>query len=81
MPIVALLALPLAQVNPRQGRYLKLLPAIVLYLSYIVIIMAVVNGVAREQTSSWLFWAIHLGYLALALLLLSWPIRRKKVAA
>ena len=81
VPIVALLALPLAQVNPRQGRYLKLLPAIVLYLSYIVIIMAVVNGVAREQTSSVLFWAIHLGYLALALLLLSWPIRRKKVAA
>ncbi len=80
VPIVALLALPLAQVNPRQGRYLKLLPAIVLYLSYIVVIMAVVNGVGRDQMSPWLFWPVHMGYLTLALVLLSGPIRRRKVA-
>ncbi|MEL0029096.1 MAG: LPS export ABC transporter permease LptF, partial [Perlucidibaca sp.] len=47
VPVVSLLALPLAKVNPRQGRFLKLLPAIVLYLSYVVLIVAVKNAVEK----------------------------------
>lgn len=77
VPVVALLALPLAQVNPRQGRYLKLLPAIVLYLSYVVVIMAVANGVAKSQLATWLFWVVHGMYLGLGLSLLNWPLIRR----
>lgn len=80
VPVVALLALPLAQVNPRQGRYLKLLPAIVLYLSYVVVIMAVTNGVAKAQLASWLYWVVHAMYLGLALSLLNWPLIRRSRA-
>lgn len=78
VPIVLLLALPLAQVNPRQGRYLKLLPAVVLYLSYIVVIMAITNGVAEGAVSAWLYAAAHAGFLMLALGLINAPQWRQR---
>lgn len=38
--VLTLIVVPLAQVNPRQGRYAKLLPAILLYLSYYLLLSA-----------------------------------------
>ena len=76
VPIIALLALPLAKVNPRQGRYLKLLPAIVLYLSYVVLLAAVKNGVEKESLRSSAYWAVHGLYLLLALVMLHGKPRR-----
>lgn len=78
VPVVSLLALPLARVNPRQGRYLKLLPSIVLYLSYVLFLIAIKNGVEKSQLQAWVFWGVHVLYLALALVLLGWnPLRRQ----
>lgn len=77
VPVVSLLALPLAKVNPRQGRYLKLLPAIVLYLSYVVLIVAVKNAVEKSELSAHYFWAVHMLYLVLALALLYGKPRRR----
>lgn len=77
VPVVTLLALPLARVNPRQGRYLKLLPAIVLYLSYVVLIVAVRNGVEKDDFGSGIFWSVHGLYLILALVLLHGRPRRR----
>src|SRR5690606_4677771 len=37
--VVTLLAVPLAKVNPRQGRFLKLLPAILLYMAYLALLI------------------------------------------
>ncbi len=71
-PIAALLALPLAKVNPRQGRYLKLLPAILLYISFVVLIGATRNSIEKGKLVPIALWAVHLSYFALALLLLSW---------
>ncbi|MBH1970438.1 MAG: LPS export ABC transporter permease LptF [Moraxellaceae bacterium] len=71
-PIAALLALPLAKVNPRQGRYLKLLPAILLYISFVVFIGATRNSIEKGKLIPIALWAVHLSYLVLALLLLSW---------
>lgn len=71
-PIAVLLALPLAKVNPRQGRYLKLLPAILLYISYVVFIGATRNSVDKAKLGQAALWSVHLGYLALGLLLLGW---------
>ena len=76
VPIIALLALPLAKANPRQGRYLKLLPAIVLYLSYVVLLAAVKNGVEKESLRSSAYWAVHGLYLFLALVMLHGKPRR-----
>ncbi len=77
VPVVSLLALPLAKVNPRQGRYLKLLPAIVLYLSYVVLIVAVKNAVEKGDLKSYAFWGAHAIYLVLALVLLHGTPRRR----
>ncbi len=67
VPIVALLAFSLSRVNPRQGRYLKLFPAILLYLSYVVAIAAVRNNVEKERLQENMIWLVHAGYLALSL--------------
>lgn len=69
-PVAALLAFALSRVNPRQGRYLKLLPAILLYLSYVVAIGAARNAIDKGRGSEALVWGIHLAYFLLAVLLL-----------
>ena len=66
-PIAALLALSLAK-----GRYLKLLPAILLYISFVVFIGATRNSIEKGKLLPMALWAVHLSYFALALLLLSW---------
>ncbi len=71
-PIAALLALPLAKVNPRQGRYLKLLPAILLYISFVVLVGATRNSIEKGKLLPIALWAVHIGYFVLALLLLCW---------
>lgn len=80
VPILSLLAMPLAKVNPRQGRYLKLLPALVLYLSYIILIVAIKNAVEKKELLSYAFWGIHALYLSLALVLTYWQPKRRGVA-
>lgn len=67
VPVAMLLAFALSRVNPRQGRYLKLLPAILLYLSYVVAIGAARNAIDKGRGGEGAVWAIHLGYLLLAL--------------
>ena len=79
IPIVVLLALPLAQVNPRQGRYVKLLPAIFLYLFYLALLMSARGAVddGRLSTSIGLWW-VHGMYLIIALLMYCYePVARK----
>lgn len=71
VPVVALLALPLARVNPRQGRYFTLLPAILLFLSYVVLIAAARNGVEKGRLTSTAAWGVHGFYLVLALVMLN----------
>lgn len=71
-PIAVLLALPLAKVNPRQGRYLKLLPAILLYISYVVLIGAARNSIDKAKLTPIGLWSVHGVYLLLGLVLLSW---------
>lgn len=70
VPVVTLLAIPLARVNPRQGRYLKLLPAIMLFFAYIVLIVAVKNGVEEGSLPVATFWAVHALFLLLGTYLL-----------
>lgn len=81
VPIIALLALPLAKVNPRQGRYLKLLPAIVLFLSYVVLLAAVKNGIEKESLTLSANLGVHVIYLLLALVMLHGKPRRSTTRA
>ncbi|KPB76889.1 LPS export ABC transporter permease LptF [Pseudomonas cannabina] len=77
--IVTLMAIPLSRVNPRQGRYLKLLPAILLYMSYLAILISVRSSLEKGKLPLSLgMWWVHAIYLAIGLVLFYWePIRLK----
>ena len=71
-PIAALIAFPMARVNPRQGRFLKLLPAILFYISYVVLIAAARNAIDKGKTGPVAVWGVHGFFLLLAAVLLTW---------
>lgn len=66
--IVAIIGMALSQVNPRQGRFARLLPAIVLFLAYYSLLMRlrdqIGKGVAGAELNVWL---LHLVFLALGI--------------
>ena len=71
--IVTLLAVPLSRTDPRQGRYAKLLPAVMLYFAYLVML----NGLRGALESGSVpigvtLLPVHLLFLLIAALLLSW---------
>ncbi|MFC3033192.1 LPS export ABC transporter permease LptF [Pseudoalteromonas fenneropenaei] len=64
IPLLTLIAVPLSVVNPRQGKFAKLVPAISLYLGYFILLNAARFAVAdgKIPTSIGLWW-IHLSAL------------------
>lgn len=69
--IVTLLAVPLARVNPRQGRFIKLLPAIVLYMSYLALLIASRDALDKGRIPAAVgMWPIHGLFLLIGLFLL-----------
>ena len=77
--ITAFLALPLSRTQPRQGRYGKLLPGILIYVSYVVFLQSVSNELEdKPELPMILLWSVHMLYLSLALLLFCWPAIRRR---
>ncbi|WP_312256419.1 LPS export ABC transporter permease LptF [Stutzerimonas nitrititolerans] len=84
--VVTLLAVPLSKVNPRQGRFLKLLPAILLYMTYLALLIAARGAMDKGRIPVVVgLWAVHGLFLAIGLLMLFWePLqlqRRKRRAS
>lgn len=80
--VVTVLAVPLARVNPRQGRFLKLLPAIMLYMVYLGLLIAMRGQIDKARISPALgMWWVHGLFLALGVLLMYWRNLRLKWAA
>lgn len=67
MIIAPMLAVPLAQVRPRQGRWLRLFPAILLFVSCALGIISLKNAVGKGSISVWSYAWLLLGFMALAL--------------
>lgn len=68
VPILALLAIPLARVSPRHGRFAKFLPAILLYIVYYNLFTVSKRWVASGILPSAIgVWWVHIGFLALGL--------------
>jgi lipopolysaccharide export system permease protein len=68
--LLALLAIPLSRVNPRQGKYLHILPAIVIYIMYLNLLLAGRNWIENGAISyRWGLWWIH-GLLILIIILI-----------
>lgn len=71
--IVALMAIPLSKVNPRQGRFLKLIPSMMVYLLYVILLIVSQKWLESGKISAWLgLWWVHGVFLLLALTLMLW---------
>ena len=80
--IVTLMAVPLSRVNPRQGRFLKLLPAILLYMAYLTILIAARGALEKGKIPPALgLWWVHAIFLAIGLGLLYWETLQLKLAS
>ena len=82
VPIVVLIAIPLSRVNPRQGRYLKMMPAVVGYLIYLFLLMSGKGWLEKGKIplEAGLWW-IHGVFFIAAVLLYWWPdFRRRQLA-
>jgi len=60
IPIIALLAIPLARVNPRQGRFTRLVPAMILCFVYILALSGARTALEKGDLPLYLgLWWIH----------------------
>jgi lipopolysaccharide export system permease protein len=75
--VITLLAVPLSRVNPRQGRFLKLLPAILLYMAYLSLLIAARGALLKGRMPAEVgMWPVHGVFLLVGLLMLYWePLR------
>jgi len=71
VPIVTLLAVPLSRVNPRQGRFFHLFPAMLIYISYLGLLIVARNAIGKDKIPTWVgVWWVHGLYFSIAMLLL-----------
>ncbi len=79
--VVTLLAVPLSRVNPRQGRFLKLLPAILLYMTYLGLLIAARGQLDKGKISMQLgLWWVHGLFLLIGGALFFWQPLQLKLA-
>lgn len=72
VPIISILGIPLSRVNPRQGRFYFLIPAMVFYFTYLILLSNMKTAVEQNTINPWLgLWWVHLLFLGLGGLVLS----------
>lgn len=71
--VVTLMAVPLSRTNPRQGRYVKIFPAVILYILYLVLLNMARSGI-EEQVPFALtrFLAVHGIFVVIGAGLIIW---------
>lgn len=78
-PIICLIAFPLSKINPRQGRFTRILPAIILYLSYVVLLSSGRSAVEKGDLNPYPgIWLVHLLFIGTGLALYFGPTLNKK---
>lgn len=68
--VVSVFALGLSKTDRRLGRYTKLLPAILIYLIYIICITSIRLSIESNTISPFVLWASHIVFFFLALIIL-----------
>jgi lipopolysaccharide export system permease protein len=69
--ILTIIAVPLSAVNPRQGKFAKMLPALLLFLTYFLLLTSMRSAIERGSISSNVgLWPIHISMLFLGVGLL-----------
>lgn len=78
--VMTLIAIPLSKTNPRQGRFARMLPAVLLYVVYLVVLNAARGAIEDGKIASPMgLWWVHIIFLSIALLLLLWPLVRQRL--
>lgn len=71
--VTAFLAVPFSKTNPRQGRYLKMLPAFLIFVFYYIFLASVREMMAQGKWPLFPgFWAVHAVFAGLGWLLFNW---------
>lgn len=71
--VLTLLALPLSKVNARQGKYARLVPALLLYILYANFMFIGRDYLAKGIVPWWLgLWWVHGIFIAIALSIIIW---------
>ena len=60
--VALMLATALSEVTPRQGRYLKLFPALLIFASLIVALMAIKTRISKDEIGIWAYPVILIVY-------------------
>ncbi len=69
--ILTFIAVPLSVVKPRQGKFSKMLPALLLFLAYFLLLTTLRSGVEKNAIPSYIgMWPIHIAALFLGGMLL-----------
>lgn len=70
--VIGLLAVPLSRTQPRRGRYVKMIPAILLYIIYVVSSSAARGWLEEGKAPTpYLLWLVHGFFFLLALVMLT----------
>lgn len=81
VPIIILLAVPLSKVNPRQGRFVKLLPGVLMYLFYLALLMYARSAVDDQRIPPQIgVWWVHGIYLLIGVFMMSQESLKLKLA-
>ncbi len=74
IPIITTIAVPLSKVDPRQGRYSKLLPAALLYVFYFVMLQFSKDLIATESLPAFVgLWWVHALFIGIAFMIYRFP--------
>lgn len=69
IPLLTMLVVPLSAVNPRQGRFAKMGPAILIYLTYFLAISATKSALEDGAVPAWIgMWPINILLLVTAMM-------------
>lgn len=73
VPILTLLAMSLSKVDPRYGRFGRILPAIVLHIGYLSLLLTAKSLIGSGRWPAYIgMWPIHVGFLVLGI----WLVKR-----
>ncbi len=73
VPFLLLLAVPLSRVRPREGKFAKILPALLIYIGYVIFIVVFRRWIEDEKLPGWIGYIpiyLVMAFLAVRLLYL-----------
>ena len=74
IPAITLIAVPMSQVDPRQGRYSKLISAAIIYATYFLLLQLTRDMVAEGELNAAVgMWWVHALFITVGILLFRYP--------